>query len=210
MSWRARLVAAGAVALALAIGGVAYATIPSNNVIDACYTKSGGTLRVIDATVTKCAKSETALAWNVQGIPGEKGEKGDTGDTGPQGPAGPQGPQGPQGPTGPAGPAGTSMGFSATKTTLRPLAGTETIVSKSVPAGSYVLFASVGVSSREDVAVGSCTIPGGQIGTVMDGDRLAALALTSAISPGGGVIELKCTESSGDFQIDSAYSRGLR
>ena len=36
--------------------------------IDACYSKSGGALRVIDGTVTKCGKSETSLAWNVQGV----------------------------------------------------------------------------------------------------------------------------------------------
>ena len=66
--WFVGLVGAGA--LALVAGGVAYATIPSNNVIDACYTRSGGTLRVIDATVTNCKASETSLAWNVQGVQG--------------------------------------------------------------------------------------------------------------------------------------------
>ena len=78
---------------ALALGGVAYATIPSNGVINACYLKSGGTLRVIDATSTKCSAKETSLNWNVQGAAG---------------PTGPVGPDGAAGPTGPAGPAGIS------------------------------------------------------------------------------------------------------
>lgn len=38
----------------LALVGVAYATIPSNGVIDACYTKNG-TLRVVDPTVSTAA-----------------------------------------------------------------------------------------------------------------------------------------------------------
>ena len=63
-------------ALALA-GGVAYATIPdSNGVIQGCYGKSGGSLRVIDSAVAECKSNETPLAWNVQGPPGEQGDPG--------------------------------------------------------------------------------------------------------------------------------------
>lgn len=66
--------------------GAAYATIPGGDgVIHGCYAKSGGTLRIIDASVTKCKDGETALNWNQQGTPG------------PQGPQGQPGPQGPQG-----------------------------------------------------------------------------------------------------------------
>ena len=103
---RARGASVIAASALIAVAGIASATIPSNNVIDACYTKSGGNLRVIDGTVTKCGKSETALAWNVQGIKGDTGATGATGATGPQGPAGPQGEPGAQGATGPQGPAG--------------------------------------------------------------------------------------------------------
>jgi len=132
------------VVAALALGGAAYATIPSNNVIDACYAKSGGALRVIDGTVTKCANRETALAWNVQG---PKGAKGDTGSTGPEGPAGPTGPagppgaQGPQGPEGPAGAAGSAVRitFKASHTFAGP--GKEKILSTTLPEGTYALFA---------------------------------------------------------------------
>src|SRR3954468_20471463 len=45
------LFAAGTMIGALVAGGVAYATIPSNSVIDGCYSRSGGALRVIDSTV---------------------------------------------------------------------------------------------------------------------------------------------------------------
>jgi len=137
---------AGAAALALA-GGVAYATIPSNNVIDTCYQRSGGALRVIDGTVTNCSKNETALAWNVQG---PKGDKGDTGDTGPQGPpgpqgvpgpAGPQGPQGPPGPQGPAGPAGSAVRITFKPSYLFTGPNFEKILSTNLPEGTYALTA---------------------------------------------------------------------
>src|SRR4051812_36224058 len=84
--------------LALA-GGVAYATIPdSSGIIHGCYTKSGGALRVIDATVTNCKSTETGLDWSMQGPQGPAGPQGPQGVQGPQGNPGPQGPQGPQGP----------------------------------------------------------------------------------------------------------------
>jgi hypothetical protein len=97
--------------------GVAIATIPNGDVINACYSKSGGALRVIDLSVTNCKGGETSLSWDTSGQPGPQGPQGPagpagpagpTGTTGPQGPAGQQGPQGPQGTQGPQGPAGPS------------------------------------------------------------------------------------------------------
>jgi hypothetical protein len=73
-------------AIAVALAGTAYATIPDGNgVIHGCYAKSGGTLRVIDASVTNCKTGETALDWNQQGQPGPKGDPGEPGPAGPQG-----------------------------------------------------------------------------------------------------------------------------
>lgn len=85
--------------LALAAGGVAFAAIPSNGVISACYVKSGGTLRVIDATTGNCSSKETSLSWNVQGPAGPQGSPG---------PSGPPGPTGSPGPSGAPGAAGIS------------------------------------------------------------------------------------------------------
>jgi hypothetical protein len=60
-------------ALAVALGGVAYATIPdSNGTIHGCYQKNNGTLRVVDNGAT-CRNSERALDWNQQGRPGPPG-----------------------------------------------------------------------------------------------------------------------------------------
>jgi hypothetical protein len=94
-------------ALALMIG-VAYATIPdASGVIHGCYARSGGTLRVIDSSVTNCKSGETALDWSVRGPHGAQGPPG------PQGLQGVQGPQGPQGVPGPPGLSGVQLVFAS-------------------------------------------------------------------------------------------------
>ena len=84
---RSRLAVAGVAALvALVAVTVASATIPdSGGVIHGCYTKSGGSLRVIDASVTNCKSTETSLNWSQTG---PKGPTGSMGAAGPPGPAG--------------------------------------------------------------------------------------------------------------------------
>ena len=94
-------------AAALVFGAVAFASIPDGNgVIHTCYGKSGGSLRVIDATNTSCGGNELSLNFNQQGPAGAQGMKGDTGATGATGPAGPTGPKGETGATGATGAAG--------------------------------------------------------------------------------------------------------
>jgi hypothetical protein len=102
-----RFVVVAAVIAFAAAGGIAYATIPdSAGVVHACYTKSTGTIRVIDTSVTNCKSGETSLTWSQTGPGGPKGDAGATGPPGPTGPAGPTGSAGPAGATGPAGPTG--------------------------------------------------------------------------------------------------------
>jgi hypothetical protein len=83
-------------ALVVALGGVAYATIPdSGGVIHGCYLKRTGSLRVIDPSRgERCTRAETSIPWNQtgpRGAIGRAGRQGKTGATGPQGPAGPAG-----------------------------------------------------------------------------------------------------------------------
>jgi hypothetical protein len=83
-------VACAVVGLAAAGGGLAFGAIPGpGGQIDACFTKSGGTLRVIDATTTRCSSKEQSLAWSVQGPQGAQGPKGDPGEKGATGDPGP-------------------------------------------------------------------------------------------------------------------------
>ena len=78
-----RWAASGAVLL-VAAGGIAYAAIPTNGVINACYAKQNGGLRVIDPSLgQQCTTKEAPLQWN------QMGPQGATGPTGPQGARGP-------------------------------------------------------------------------------------------------------------------------
>lgn len=109
------------VVAALAASGAAWAAVPgSDGLINGCYQKQNGQLRVVEAAGS-CRPSETAIQWNqtgpegpqgdqgVAGEPGPEGDQGVPGDTGLAGPegeqgvAGEQGPQGDQGEKGPAG-----------------------------------------------------------------------------------------------------------
>ena len=92
-----------ATASCLVAAGVAVASIPdAGGVINGCYLKSGGTIRVIDASVTSCKASETAISWN------QTGPMGPIGLTGPPGPKGEDGLQGVQGIQGVPGASGVS------------------------------------------------------------------------------------------------------
>jgi len=105
---RAKVLTGAGVAVVVLGGGIAYAAIPSNGVINGCYTKSTGDLRVIDSAGA-CKSAETPIAWNQvgpAGSPGAAGSPGPTGATGQAGPSGAPGPSGVAGPTGPAGPTG--------------------------------------------------------------------------------------------------------
>jgi len=73
---------------------VASACHAADNVLNGCYQKNKGQLRVL-AKKDRCLRSEVAVSWN---------------KIGPQGPIGLAGPQGPTGPVGPQGPAGV-LGF---------------------------------------------------------------------------------------------------
>jgi hypothetical protein len=80
---------AAIVGVGVAVGGIAYASIPDGSgVIHGCYLTARGTLRVIDTATQNCASGETPLSWK------------QTGSQGQQGPTGPGGPQGATGPTG--------------------------------------------------------------------------------------------------------------
>jgi hypothetical protein len=110
-----KLVSVVVVIVAVVAGSAAYAAIPdAGGVIHGCYVKSGGSLRVIDATVTNCKSGETSLDWNQNGQPGLPGPQGPQGATGPKGDTGAKGDPGPQGIAGPQGPKGDTGATGAT------------------------------------------------------------------------------------------------
>jgi hypothetical protein len=113
--WKHLAVAAAVVALAMLVGGIAWAAIPGpDGTIHACYhvKKSGelendAKLRLIDpGNGDSCKQGEAELVWNQTGAAGPPGPQGPVGPAGPAGPQGNPGPAGPAGPPGPAGPSG--------------------------------------------------------------------------------------------------------
>ena len=90
--------AAGTLLAAAILGGVAYATIPSDtNVFTACMLKNVGTIPLIDPSLSSssllshCASLEAQLSWNQKGQPSAAGLPGPAGTAGPAGPAGKDG-----------------------------------------------------------------------------------------------------------------------
>ena len=120
---RSRWFVVGAAVGAVLAGGAAFAAIPdSSGIINGCYQKNVGNLRVIDTSAgDSCRPSEVAISWSQTGPQGPKGDTGPTGPQGPKGDTGATGPQGVQGVPGTVGlanetcPAGAFVtGFDAT------------------------------------------------------------------------------------------------
>ncbi len=128
------------VALAVALGGAAWAAIPTaEGVIHGCYNKRSGQLRVINtAAHARCGRKEAELNWEEFGPPGPRGGGGARGATGPAGPTGPQGP---------------SNAYAASQSGSLALSGTaKSVLSSSLPAGKYVLSASVKITNTNEGA----------------------------------------------------------
>ena len=85
------LVVAAAVA-ACALASAAFAAIPDGGgVINGCFDKQSGKLRVLDTQTSQakdCNSSEASLSWNQRGPQGQPGPQGVPGPVGPRGPAG--------------------------------------------------------------------------------------------------------------------------
>jgi hypothetical protein len=68
--------AAGTVIATALAGGAAWAAIPDGNgLINGCYQKNVGNLRVVSST-SSCRTSELPIVWNRAGTPGVKGDPG--------------------------------------------------------------------------------------------------------------------------------------
>ena len=191
------------VALAVIAGGAAYATIPSSGLISGCYTKSGGTLRVIDSSTASCSPKETALSWNVQGAAGPQGPVGPKGDQGVQGIQGIKGDDGVQGVQGPKGDAGTSDVYLASNDgAVVPVGITyqEMLGLTLADAGNYSLTAkgTWDGTIATPIASGGCRLAwsGGVLDTVSlhaAPDTNDAFALIGAVAlPAGSHISLAC------------------
>jgi len=114
--------------------------------------------------------------------------------------------------------AGTVQGFSATVANVT-VAGMTTIVSKTLPAGSYLLFGSVELVNHDndDPSFGQCRIPGyladgawldeGTGGTV---GRSESISMASAITHPGGPVVLSCEEIEGNVDVEQATLSAIK
>jgi hypothetical protein len=133
------LLAAGACALAL----LAVAPQATASTLYACVKKNGSAR--LFTSRPRCRHGEKRLAWNVEGPRGPQGSRGKEGRGGKNGPGGVNGTNGANGAAG---------GFSASNEALRAFTGAAgvAIVSKALPAGSYLVFA-------KTVVLASATTP---------------------------------------------------
>jgi hypothetical protein len=200
---------AASVVLALAVAGVAYASIPGpDGAIHGCYAKNGN-FSVVDST-QKCASNQTSLTWN------------QTGPAGPQGQQGQQGPAGPAGSTGPQGPAGIAVGYSAqlpggSTASLSPFPGTIVAETAAVQAGTYYVSGSVDVfNSSGDNNFVSCwttdptgtDLTFGAFRTDIPVEFDATVSVTGVVMANAGdTIQMKCQDGSGESA--RAYSAVL-
>jgi hypothetical protein len=73
--WRSVKIGATGAALLAVAAGIGYAAIPTNGLINGCYAKTNGGLRVIDPSAgqTCSPQKETALQWSQAGPKGDRG-----------------------------------------------------------------------------------------------------------------------------------------
>lgn len=103
------------------------------------------------------------------------------------------------------------------------LAGVTTVVSKVLPAGRYLLFASVDVVNRDtdSVSLFACGMPGYQSpGTgpsdvahtlgESDGGRIESVSMASAITHPGGAVALQCQELVADVDVSQATLTAIK
>jgi hypothetical protein len=163
------------IALFLALGGTGYAVteLPANSVRSAQVKDYSLLSRDFKhGQLPRGARGETGApgAPGPTGSNGDPGARGPAGPSGPEGPEGPEGPPGPEGPTGPqgptgqqgaTGPAGLSNAYSVeADLPLIPIPPPTyptgpfytVMLSREVPAGKYVITASVVVSNPNTAA----------------------------------------------------------
>src|SRR4051794_24567430 len=95
-------------ALTAALGGGAYAAIGADGVLNGCFKKHGGALRLVNAGA-KCKSSEKSIAWNQQGPGGANGAQGAQGSAGSPGQNGSAGTNGTNGTNGTPGAPGSTV-----------------------------------------------------------------------------------------------------
>ena len=110
----------------------------------------------------------------------------------------------------------TSAGFFSRLAGVQEISGTETVLSKNLPAGNYLLFAHVvgTTPSFDDDASGQCDLASDSSGVSFSDDPLerdnANMTLLSGLVHAGGAVALTCTETDGNFDVASASIAAIK
>jgi len=188
--------------------GVVAAQAQTGNVIYACVNSKSGKVTIVAAGST-CKAGETLVTWNIVGPAGPPGPAGPSGPAGPAGPpglAGAAGPAGPQGPEGPMGPSNAYVAFAASVSLDGP-GITVTVLTKDVPAGNYVVSASLTFSDAPSSgALASCAVFGidsQPIGrtTVHRGESQSLTIQSAGVHAQAGPLTLVCAPALTSVEI---------
>ena len=200
---RSAALVAGGVVLGLVAGGTAtaVAVTSSAKTVKVCVTKSG-VVRAANAKGT-CPKATKKRAVGVRGRPG---------------------PRGLAGARGPAGSAASVRAWSAPVASNVPIDGYDvTVTGVSLPAGQYVLSASVDIANAGlpsgymgGISVVSCVIPGYETssfyldpdGTYINQDE--SLSLDSTVDHPGGQLTLRCSRVWNSARVKKATFTATR
>lgn len=133
----------------LAIAAPIYAAPQAEaSTIYVCANRASGAVRIV-ARGAKCRRGESKLSWSTAGLAGANGASGK------EGAQGREGAQGKEGATGKNGLNGAVAGYFASS--LGPVWFTEAVevpvVSKTIPAGNYLVFAKTAIYSTATAAV---------------------------------------------------------
>jgi hypothetical protein len=189
----------GVTALAIAAAGGAYAASSGGGAITVCVSHKGGTLY----KAKKCKRHDKKLSWNKQGPAGKNGTNGTNGANGAV-----------------AGYSASAAG-NVTFTTSTP-ASPKTILSLSLPAGSFMVsaktVASAGTSSTAGAEAVTCHLAGGgatdeadtvvpyNTNTGFTAQQTLAMSLPVTLSAAGSVT-LSCSQGPGSNSTDTTASQ---
>jgi hypothetical protein len=187
-----RLVAVSCATSVVAAASLAAAPTAGASTIYVCVKKKSGVMRLVDRKA-KCKRGESKLTWNQSGPAGPAGKTGATGATGTTGSGGS------------AGLNGAVAGFSASEPNEINIAGsTVTILSKSLPAGSYIISADVGLklfgeeTTKKPGADIECFLTDGssEVGGIWGGGTTVELGSKQFIADGSIPLQLAITTTS--------------
>jgi hypothetical protein len=152
--------------LALVFAVLVAAPSADATTIYACVNKRTSAARIFTRK-PKCRRNETRFVFSTQGPAGKNGANGKNGATGKTGPSGKSGTNGTDGTN------GAGVGYVLSEPASVPFTGKKelTILTKTVPAGSYIVFAKTVVSSAATAgikAAGVCELLDGGPGAVLD------------------------------------------